>query len=223
MKNLNIRPIYVIGDIHGNFKIDGKLSHLENADIIFLGDIGVGLGAEKYLKYFDAFLGIHKLTAYFLRGNHDNPKCWKEHNEYENIVFLEDYEVFELSGITFLPIGGAISIDRKDRKEGFSYFLDEHVVYNIDSVKDVDVVLSHTSPSIFYPVVHSTFFLERVKVDPSLMEEVSIERKFLTDVFQKIKGLKAWYYGHFHSSNSEIIDGVKVSLLNVNEIKEVMI
>lgn len=46
----------------------------------------------------------------------------------------------------------------------------------------------------------------------------------MTQIYSKLiknnHKIKDWMYGHFHSSHTEFIDGVRFSLLDIDELKE---
>ena len=82
-----------------------------------------------------------------------------------------------------------------------------------------DIVVTHSAPNLIYPYTNSKFFITRN--DITLNNELTLERDKIAKLFEKVKrhGVKDWYYGHFHESNIERVEGVSFHLLNINEIK----
>jgi UDP-2,3-diacylglucosamine pyrophosphatase LpxH len=168
---------------------------------------------------------IKDIIVYFVRGNHDKPDYWiTKSYETSNIKFVSDYEVLNLNGKNILCIGGALSVDRLDRRLNFNYWKEEIIDYDISKVENltgVDIVITHDAPNFCFPVIKSAFFLQRCSVDTELEKDVAISRAYLTNVYNKLKennNIQSWYYGHFHASHSEIINNTKFKLLNVYEM-----
>jgi predicted phosphodiesterase len=116
-----------IGDVHGAMKKYKKIikSAPENVSLQ-LGDFGVGF----YRPYTDIRMGQNPpydyMAAgkhYFIRGNHDNPGVCAKHP-------------FWVKDGTYAPnvpdvfcIGGATSIDREYRTEGYTWWEGEELSY----------------------------------------------------------------------------------------------
>lgn len=63
--------------------------------------------------------------------------------------------------------------------------------------------------------------LECAENDPTLLEDIKKERGILDLVWNDYKDtIHDWFYGHYHSSHVETIDGVKFHLLNIEELRE---
>jgi hypothetical protein len=60
--------------------------------------------------------------------------------------------------------------------------------------------------------------------DKSLLSDVGCERMTMDNIYEKLKAmnmpLSKWYYGHFHQSHHEAIDGMLFSMLDIIEIME---
>lgn len=141
---INIKPPHalVIGDTHGNIRYTLELikeASLRGVTrIIQLGDWGYLWPDTRLddpteaLNVVSRYLLDNNITMYFIRGNHD----WLEGIESQvdmlarkGFYFLND-EWWDL-GFTVPTFfyGGAISIDRKYRREGLDYFKDEKPKY----------------------------------------------------------------------------------------------
>jgi hypothetical protein len=110
----------VIGDVHGGFRQYKRLIKGVPASIQ-VGDMGVGFmriragiersdgaGDVQYLANppHYAMLPGHR----FIRGNHDNPGVCRRHSQWIPDGHVEGHTMF---------IGGALSIDRQWRVEGY--------------------------------------------------------------------------------------------------------
>lgn len=56
-----------------------------------------------------------------------------------------------------------------------------------------------------------------------LNEDLDNERKSCDSILQYLKSnghpIENWYYGHFHFNNTEVIDGIKYTLLDMSKTK----
>ena len=208
------QKLYIIGDIHGEFK---TLVHLitekykmANCHIIVAGDIGLGFYKVNY--YVDIFSWMNKrlekknVHLYFIRGNHDRPDWFENPPEYMTIYphihIVKDYSVLNLCGHHVLCIGGAVSIDKKFRNPGTSWWEGENVT-KIDDLStvikrnDIDVVVSHTNPIFIEPeLLHHPW----MTVDDFELSKAG--SKTLAEVFfyliENNNPLKYWVHGHHH-------------------------
>ena len=86
MKNEQERDLYFCADIHGSFReitwIITQRYKLKDANIIFLGDVGLGFSKPGYynqeFERINTRLEKNNITYYFIRGNHDNLEYWNE-------------------------------------------------------------------------------------------------------------------------------------------------
>jgi predicted phosphodiesterase len=230
MKNLNNeKPIVFLGDIHGAwydilFLIDSK--HLENCNLICVGDIGIGFEYKKEIEY-DKCKKLNKkfkdknINFYGIRGNHDNPFFFKGDDRVclSNFELIEDYTIFEYDSKKIQFIGGAISIDRTHRREGISYWSNEGVVWNKEKCQKVDILVTHTSPSHCFPQKFNQIVYDWARDDAYLIEDLTDERAVVDEIF-KICDPSFHVYGHFHSSRREIINNCNHVLLDINEFYE---
>ena len=70
---------------------------------------------------------------------------------FSNLEFIEDYTVKDLNGEKFLFVGGAISIDRRYRRESIDYWIDEPFVFDENKAQECDVLVTHSAPSWIGP------------------------------------------------------------------------
>ncbi len=223
------KSLIFLGDHHGDWF--GILSLIEdkkitNSYIFSVGDLGIGF---KYKKEFEHEMS-KKLNKEFasnnntflgIRGNHDNPLFFTGNDriELENFKLIEDYAVFEYKNKTIQGIGGAISIDRVARKEGISYWTNEGVSFNKEKCQNVDILVTHTAPSRCFPQTFNELVYGWAKEDAFLIEELTKERAAMDEIF-KLCSPSQHFYGHFHSSWNENIEGCRHRLLSINEFFE---
>lgn len=201
---------YVTGDTHGFY--DDTLDRFaaagvkEGDTVIICGDFGfvwsVGSESEINLKK----LAKEKFTILFVDGNHENfdmlerypvvDYCGgKAHKVADNIYHLMRGQVFEIDGDKYFTFGGAYSIDRYMRTEGYSWWPQEkpspeeykEAGDNLEKVGyKVDYVLTHTIPeSMIY----------RINKTPDTHDAE------LTGYFEWLYGkldFKQWFAGHWH-------------------------
>ena len=149
-----------------------------------------------------------------IRGNHEerpeNIKTYKTkkfhegivyyEEDYPNILFAKDGEIYNFNNHKVLVIGGAYSVDKEYRLlRGWNWFKDEqpnkeiikYVEKQITKQRQFDIVLSHTCPIDTEPRHMFLSFIDQSKVDKTT-------EMFLQRVANWIK-FDSWYFGHFHS------------------------
>ena len=231
------KELMFIGDTHGdlsNFYYNMNRNLLDDGTFIHVGDFGAGFNKKRttWLNKINLNLAKHNIHMYVIRGNHDDPSFFQGNHEYSNLILLKDYTILEIQGRKILLVGGAISVDRllriqsHNKKYGATYWYNEEFVLQKDFLKTLDGitdVVTHTAPIMCYPnsgfpsFVHS-YALE----DMNLLNELEVERTKMQEMYEILKennNINNWYYGHFHASHTQKIDGTKFTLLNINEIK----
>ena len=237
------RMTLCLGDVHGEFSTIShqlNLKKVSDCDIIQVGDFGLGFKKQKVesdeLKKLNEVLKKKNINLYVIRGNHDDPERFKElKEEYSNIILVPDYSVFGLNGKTYMCIGGAISIDRIERKEKNDiWFHNEGVIYQEDKLEghdldSIDVFISHTAQNSFVQDMLSlnklnNQYLEKRMIewkDYSLMGECIHEQVSLDLILNKLPNVKQVFFGHFHSSFSKYKGEIRYNLLDIHELKEI--
>lgn len=211
---------YLTGDTHGDFQrieefcCENKTTHSDV--MIILGDAGINyFGGERDYKT-KWFLKNLPITFFCIHGNHEmRPRkitsykerffaggtVWAE-DEFPNILFAKDGEVFDFSNNKCLVIGGAYSVDKHYRLcHGYRWFDDEQPDNETkkaveDRLKElgytVDIILSHTCPKSYEPVEAFLPGLNQSMIDKSTEE-------WLEQIRQKTR-FRKWYCGHWHIS-----------------------
>ncbi|MGL4410812.1 MAG: metallophosphoesterase, partial [Bacteroidales bacterium] len=167
----------VCGDIHGEFRtlmFNIKRLGVCNSVIIVAGDCGIGFEKEDHCPQLYSKLSktleATNTIILLVRGNHDDPAYFDgERIDFERIKCIPDYSVVCAANRKVLCIGGAVSIDRKHRKDKMwidqlkngkvrpLYWEDEAVVFNVQRLNElrnisIDSVITHTCPSFCHPV-----------------------------------------------------------------------
>lgn len=227
--------IYITGDTHGRFERVAQFCErfeTSREDIlIILGDAGINFSGGWRDRGKKEFLETLPITLFCIHGNHEQrpytidtykEKLWHGgmayyEEEYPDLLFAKDGEVFELDGKKAIVIGGAYSIDKMMRlMYGYGWWPDEQpseeIKRDVERKLDelgwkVDVVLSHTTPLKYEPVEVFLSGIDQSKVDKST--EV-----WLDGIEERLDYGK-WYCGHYHTEKK--IDRVEILFENFDE------
>lgn len=209
--------VFITGDIHGNPTrvIDfAERTGLSDKDtIIILGDVG----ANYYLNRRDALVkaelngigipvlcihGNHEIRPHNIPSYHltewNGGKVWIE-DEYPNLLFAKDGEIYNIEGNRYIAIGGAYSVDKYYRLSlHYGWWEDEQPSEEIKryvekqlSENKINVVLSHTCPLKYEPI---EVFLSRV--DQSTVDKST---EIWLDKIEESIDYMAWFCGHWHT------------------------
>jgi DNA repair exonuclease SbcCD nuclease subunit len=177
------------------------------------------------------------IVMYAIRGNHDNPKFFKGDYIFDNLKLIPDYTVLEIESHKILCVGGAVSVDRKQRLSEMQkadhygikkelYWFDENFVFIEDKVKNlqnINIVVTHTAPEWCVPDNRNGFgpFVEIfAQHDNKILEDLTFERGEMTKMFNLINQynhIKYHFYGHFHKHDITINGYTNHILLDINE------
>lgn len=211
--------IYLTGDTHGSFKRIASFCErfkTKKEDVmIILGDAGINFsgGIRDYEK--KLFLAGLPITLFCIHGNHEQrpytiggykEKQWRGgtvyyEEEFPELLFAKDGEVFDLDGKKTIVMGGAYSMDKKMRQAfGYRWWPDEQPSDEIKQYVEqqlerlgwkVDVVLSHTTPLKYEPVEIFPAGMDQSRVDKST-------ERWLDGIEDRLEYRK-WYCGHYHT------------------------
>lgn len=256
MELYNLQDTYnhlcVSGDIHGEIRTlvyNLRRLNVRDSVVIVAGDCGIGF--EKIGHYKNIYQRIKRTLEtqncmlLFVRGNHDDPLCFREKLiDYPYMKTIPDYSIVKVGEKNVLSIGGAISLDRFDRKQEILKrqirhkkeisiywedefpFFDERLLSEITvSGISINTVITHSAPTFCYPQTKRNFE-RRVIFDPDLLIDVNTERETLSKIYNKLiddgHPVKDWLYGHFHTSHLEIINDTRYRLLDIDELVEIL-
>ncbi|MBE5850291.1 MAG: metallophosphoesterase [Lachnospiraceae bacterium] len=218
----------ITGDLHRRFEriisFSRKYGTVDGDTMIILGDAGINFYGGRKDKQFKDHVVDLGMKFFCIHGNHEmrpestglyKEKEWNGgivyvEDDYPDLMFAKDGEIFDIDGYKTIVIGGAYSVDKFYRLErGYQWFADEqpteetkaYVEQQLDKVGwNVDVVLSHTVPYQYRPVDLFIRGLDQSTVDSST-------EKWLTDIESRLT-YKKWYAGHYHCDRD--VDNLKI-------------
>lgn len=185
----------------------------------------------------------YNVRLIYIRGNHDDPAYFdgKRINT-KYVCAIPDYTIVKVCNKNILCVGGGVSIDREWRKavdlktaqkyafyhkcsieEAFikipgSYWTDEQIKYRGKIDYPIDIICSHSSPPFCFPSTKGDIVLRFAENDPTLLDDIQKEREILDKVYDDYKDtITHWYYGHYHASKIEEINGCIFRLLDIGE------
>lgn len=229
--------IYITGDKHADFSevfdfcYENKTTLKDT--LIVLGDAGINYYTNEKDYILKNSLLQYPITFFCIHGNHEerpeNIKTYKTkkfHNgivyyeeEYPNLLFAKDGEIYHFNHHKVLVIGGAYSVDKYFRlARGYKWYESEQpseqvkcrikkVLKNLDY--KIDVILSHTCPYKYLP---KEMFLDGI--DQSTVDNST---EYFLDEIEDITDYKLWYCGHHHTDKK--IDKVIFMFHKIEEFK----
>lgn len=210
--------IYITGDTHRNFKrifqfCEERKTTKEDI-LVILGDAGINLYCDFRDEELKEKLTELPITLFCIHGNHEErpfllyhykEKEWQEgivyyEENYPNLLFAKDGEIYDFHGKKAIVIGGAYSIDKFYRvSRGLPWFKSElptdemkaYVELQLEKCKwHVDYVFSHTVPIEYEPRWAFLPGVNQALVDKSM-------EWWLQQIAEKLK-FQCWYAGHYH-------------------------
>lgn len=211
--------VLLTGDIHGDTrKIVNAIRRFELTDsdtIVILGDAGLNwYGNKNGDSKRKERLNKEGVPIFCIHGNHEMRPCTIEtyhevvwhggvvylEDEYPNLLFAKDGEVYDLDGQKSIVIGGAYSVDKWYRlQNNLPWFPDEQPSLSIkqrvehrleDLGWEVNSVLSHTCPARYIPVEAFLGGIDQKTVDRSTED-------WLDSIADRLT-YNHWYCGHWH-------------------------
>lgn len=232
-----IGMIYITGDTHRNFTRIAKFCHdfktTKKDILVILGDAGINYYGKIDDDILKGFLSALPITLFCIHGNHENRpsniktykvKKWNGgkvyvEKDYPNLIFAKDGEIYNFDGTRILVIGGAYSVDKRQRITfGYNWWEDEqpseeikkYVEKNLEKNDwDVDIVLSHTVPLKYEPIEVFLPGIDQSKVDKST--------EIWMDNIEEKLSYKKWYAGHYHTE--KIKDKLRLMFNDIEELK----
>jgi len=229
--------VLLVGDVHGEWEnLADRLRQrdIRSTTILQVGDFGVGFlkknDERRRLERLDRALDVRDLTLYAIRGNHHDPAYFAPDREHgwERIHLVPDYTLLTIGHQRILCVGGAISVDRRQRHVGVSYWQDEGFVFDPTALHAMDLsavsaVVTHTAPSFAPPLQWSSLVWDFVRGDPHLAEDLNAERSAMDALYKAVTMRcppRWWTYGHFHARATARHAGMEFLLLDVAEVRE---
>ncbi len=229
--------IYITGDKHADFREVFYFCYANETTLddilIVLGDAGINYYANEKDYMLKNSLLQYPITFFCIHGNHEERpekiktyKTKKFHNgivyyeeDYPNILFAKDGEIYNFNNHKVLVIGEAYSVDKHFRKAyGYNWYESEQpsektknkivrVLKDLDN--KIDIILSHTCPYKYLP---REMFLEGV--DQSTVDNST---EYFLDKIEETTDYNLWYCGHHHTDKE--IDKLIFMFHKIEEFK----
>lgn len=229
--------IYITGDKHADFREVFYFCYANETTLddilIVLGDAGINYYANEKDYMLKNSLLQYPITFFCIHGNHEERpekiktyKTKKFHNgivyyeeDYPNILFAKDGEIYNFNNHKVLVIGGAYSVDKYFRlARGHNWYISEQpsektknkivkVLKDLDN--KIDIILSHTCPYKYLP---REMFLEGV--DQSTVDNST---EYFLDKIEETTDYNLWYCGHYHTDKE--IDKLIFMFHKIEEFK----
>jgi hypothetical protein len=213
--------VIIAGDWHGNERwaahvienIPFLLKDQEKKIILQVGDFGIwpGIDGTRYLSRVEQALLEAHAQLWFIEGNHENYSLLEElrHSrpiDHEGGIWITDHIRWLPRGFRWtwheqrwLALGGAVSVDRALRKEGFDWFPEE-VISEEDKQKVIDegpadIMLCHDCPS------DVNLYLGPPPLSWSMRDVIKSEehRAFLQKIVDEVAP-RYFIHGHYHNA-----------------------
>lgn len=210
--------VYLTGDTHRDFErifdFCGEYGTTSEDIIIILGDAGINYYLDESDVRLKEELSTLPCQLFLVYGNHEErPELidtyeeveWKGgivyvEEDYPNLIFAMDGQIYDFDGKKAIVIGGAYSIDKMSRiQSGAPWFEDEqpddyiqaYVEGQLDKVNwTVDYVFSHTAPLKYEPTEEFIPGINPLYVDKSTEEWL--------DSIEEHLQYERWFLGHYH-------------------------
>lgn len=188
--------LIILGDAGVNFYFDerdrSKKQELENCIAVFNDETGC------------------QMKILFVRGNHEirpeniysyfrrnmlGSEVWIE-DEFPNLIFLKDGNIYTVENKLFLVVGGGYSVDYFQRLlNGWGYWQDEELTDKefekiIEMLKTRKtkkmIILSHMAPAEYSPAIYENHVIPRTEYRLQEIWNRYMER------------IESWWCGHYH-------------------------
>ncbi|MCL2628967.1 MAG: metallophosphoesterase [Oscillospiraceae bacterium] len=234
---INKAVTIITGDTHGDFRRIESMCVLAGTTkedlLIILGDAGINYYGGKKEMNFKSLLSKLPITMLCVHGNHERrPETLGTYKEipwnggivyteenFSNLLFAKDGEIYNINGKKCIVIGGAYSVDKEYRLErNWGWWADEQPSEEVKRIVEsrldksnwhVDVVLTHTAPLKYEPREMFLDFIDDSKVDKST-------ETWLGTIEDRLD-YKEWYCGHYHTNKS--IDKIRFLYNDFYELK----
>jgi hypothetical protein len=228
--------VIVMGDLHGVWSQANHLINQKKPQIVLqCGDFGYwpkwdntttivvedNFDGQK-LKPFNQY-GIKPEDAriYWCDGNHEDHESLKKIRDagifeiQPNVFYQPRGSTLELpDGRVVLFMGGADSVDKRERTPGRDWFPEETIKSkDLDNLPNyaVDIIISHTAPKEFYKKLMTTRNLETYNWEDKFNDP---SREALSYILHKYKP-SLWYFAHFHIFGRGYYENTRWCCLNM--------
>lgn len=229
---------YITGDTHGDFSRIEKFCRendtMKEDVMIILGDAGINYWLNNTDRQLKNDLTDLDITLFCVHGNHEarpweaadydevmwnNGLVYRE-EQYPNILFAKDGEIYDFHGKKVMAIGGVYSVDKYYRlnhkmpwfdTEQPDEWIKSYVEQQLEKVGwFIDIILSHTVPIEVEPTWVFIPGVNQEVVDKST-------EKWLQEIYDNLE-FSEWYAGHYHVESEE--NGIRIMFEDYDEICE---
>ncbi len=199
--------IYITGDTHGDIDYIKLLTLKErhvtfNDYLIICGDAGICWSIESLEYHLQLYRDIG-CTIIFIDGNHENFSMLNNypkveylgaimHQIDEHIFHVLRGEIMHINNLSFLCIGGAVSIDKIYRIPYISWWSEEEINYH-----DVDNAINNLNKvdnKVDYVITHCADAVTVMNAFGYGNDTCTNQLKFI----DKYVSYKHWFFGHYH-------------------------
>jgi predicted phosphodiesterase len=217
--------LMLAGDWHGNLMwVERVIRYAASRDvdtILQLGDFGYWVDDPRtaiYLSTIDAMLADAGIRLFWIDGNHEDHTRvaeWADTARYPRVRYLGRGFRWNWWGKTWMSVGGAMSVDKRYRAEGLSWWPQEELTdANVEYAQRdgaVDVIVSHDCPrGVDIPGVGpDTKGGVRGDWPPDILAEAQHHRDKLTTICRATT--PDWlFHGHYHIPYASNLDATSV-------------
>lgn len=210
--------LLVAGDWHGNATWGRNLirqaADLRISTLLQLGDFGIWTRREtnRYLGWLEREATRCGVTVFPISGNHedyDEVDAFEEHPDPDGFVSLRPHvrwiprgHRWVWEGVRFGALGGAFSIDWRDRIPGRSWWPQREEVGDHDVTRlgeaPLDVLVTHEAPAGMEPPPR--FIVPRSTDDRSRESRVRVLRAM------RATHPRLVLHGHWHTRSSKVVE-----------------
>ena len=220
--------VLVVGDLHGSehwakMSLEYAARNGCNA-IVQVGDFGRWIPNDATIRYLNTVqreADEYDIDFYWLDGNHEDhtriDHGWptaQYTDGYKRVIYLPRGYRWSWWGKRFMTVGGAVSVDKRMRKAGVSWWpeeelTDSQVEYaSRDDGTPVDVVFSHDCPlGVDIPGIGRDLKTGNSNGWPyDVLLDAERHRVKMRKIFDSVRP-QLWFHGHFHVAYREVLEG----------------
>jgi hypothetical protein len=201
------RKIRFVGDVHGRFEQYKKII-VGVPRSIQVGDMGVGFRRIGGPRDGDFYEQPHYAVVHgdhrFIRGNNDSPDACRKLSQWISDGHIEDRVMF---------VGGALSIDRELRREGYNWWPDEELsaaelnrIVALYVERKPRVMVTHDCPEEVASMV-----LTRIPLLGPGKRDFPSRTRYAFQAMWSAHAPQIWIFGHYHMSFDQVLHGGRES------------
>ncbi|MCI5744691.1 MAG: metallophosphatase family protein [Erysipelotrichaceae bacterium] len=221
-----MRDIYVIGDIHGDFRLlEARFSDVINSKNIVKNDVLFVAGDAGFINSYESedskskrIAQLNKLPFIIIvvLGNHENydvieslpevtifnGKCYKEDGV--DVFYAKNGQIFDIDNVKFFTFNGGLSIDKEKRLEyekqyGIKFWWPQEI--KEEDFKDAyNNYFTHHVDYIITHDVPLNVFNQLLPFIPGRFKDQVCPLQFFLQKIYSILKFNHWYAGHYHPS-----------------------